>query len=108
MRAPFEIEVEALDRMRQSGEPVLVLDVREQQEVEICAIEGSLHIPMNTLPGRVGELPKDRDIVVVCHHGGRSAQVTMWLRTQGFGRAINLAGGVDAWARRIDPNMKVY
>jgi len=108
MPAPFEIEVEELDRRRKAGDDGLLLDVREAWEYELCAIDGSLHIPMNGLPGRVAELPKDRDIVVVCHHGGRSAQVTMWLRSQGFGRAINLDGGVDAWARRIDPNMKVY
>ena len=108
MPTPFEIEVEELDRIRKSGESPLVLDVREPAEVAICAIPDSLHIPMGALPARVGDLPKDRDIVVVCHHGGRSAQVTMWLRSQGLPRAINLEGGVDAWARRIDPNMKVY
>lgn len=108
MPAPFEIEVEELDRRRKAGGDDLVLDVREAWEYGLCAIDGSLHIPMSTLPARVAELPKDRDIVVVCHHGGRSAQVTMWLRSQGFDRAINLDGGVDSWARRIDPNMKVY
>ncbi len=108
MPAPFAIQVEELDGLRRSGGTPLLLDVREPQEVAICAIPDSLFIPMGTLPGRVGELPKDRDIVVVCHHGGRSAQVTLWLRAQGFDRAVNLDGGVDAWARRIDPNMKVY
>lgn len=108
MPAPFEIEVEELDRLRKGGESPLLLDVREAVEVGICAIPESLHIPMGSLPSRVGELPKHQDIIVVCHHGGRSAQVTMWLRSQGFSRATNLSGGVDAWARRIDPNMKVY
>ncbi|CAO3444799.1 Rhodanese-like domain protein [Azospirillum argentinense] len=108
MPAPFEMEVEDLDRIRTSGGDPLVLDVREPGEVAICALPDSLHIPMGALPARVGELPRDRDIVVVCHHGGRSAQVTMWLRSQGFSHATNLNGGVDAWARRIDPNMKVY
>lgn len=108
MAAPFEIEVEELDRRRKAGDGPVVLDVREPWEFALCAIDGSLHIPMNGLPGRVDELPKNRDVVVVCHHGGRSAQVTMWLRSKGFDRAINLDGGVDAWARRIDPNMKVY
>ncbi|WP_353859324.1 rhodanese-like domain-containing protein [Azospirillum formosense] len=108
MPAPFDMEVEDLDRIRTSGGDPLVLDVREAGEVAICALPDSLHIPMGALPARVGELPRDRDIVVVCHHGGRSAQVTMWLRSQGFSRATNLNGGVDAWARRIDPNMKVY
>ena len=108
MPAPFEMEVEELDRIRKSGGDPLLLDVREPGEVAICAIPDSLHISMGALPARVGELPRDRDIVVVCHHGGRSAQVTMWLRSQGLSRTTNLSGGVDAWARRIDPNMKVY
>lgn len=108
MPAPFDMDVEDLDRIRTSGGDPLVLDVREPGEVAICALPDSLHIPMGALPARVGELPRDRDIVVVCHHGGRSAQVTMWLRSQGFSRTTNLNGGVDAWARRIDPNMKVY
>ena len=108
MPAPFEIDVETLDQLRRSDDPPVLVDVREGWEREICSIEGSLHIPLATLPQRAGELPKDRDIVLVCHHGGRSAQATMWLRNQGFDRTINMAGGVDAWARQIDPNMKVY
>ncbi|RJF83953.1 sulfurtransferase [Azospirillum cavernae] len=108
MAVPFEIEVEELDRRRKVGDDLLLLDVREPWEHALCAIDGSLLIPMNGVPGRVADLPTDRDIVVVCHHGGRSAQVTMWLRSKGYGRAINLDGGVDSWARRIDPNMKVY
>ncbi len=108
MSVPFEIEVEELDRRRQAGDDLFLLDVRETWEHDLCAIDGSALIPMHSVPGRVAELPTDRDIVVVCHHGGRSAQVTMWLRSQGFDRAINLDGGVDSWARRIDPNMKVY
>lgn len=108
MSIPFEMDVETLDKLRRDGKNPLILDVREAQELEICAIEGVLHIPMRQISARFGELPKDRDIVVVCHHGGRSAQVTMFLRNQGLDRAINLDGGMDAWARRIDPNMKVY
>lgn len=108
MAVPFEIEVEDLDRMMKSGEPPVILDVREPWEHELCMIEGSIPVPLATLPERAGEFPADRDIVVVCHHGGRSAQATMWLRTKGFDHTINLGGGIDAWARQIDPNMKVY
>lgn len=108
MSIPFEMTVGTLDKLRRDGESPLILDVREPQELDICAIDGVLHIPMRQIPERMGELPKDRDIVVVCHHGGRSAQVTMFLRNQGIDRAINLDGGMDAWARHIDPNMKVY
>jgi rhodanese-related sulfurtransferase len=108
MPAPLQIDVETLNQLIRSDDPPLILDVREGWEVEICSIEGSLHIPLATLPRHAGDLPKDRDVVVVCHHGGRSAQATMWLRNRGLDRIINLAGGIDAWARQIDPNMKVY
>lgn len=95
------------DRLR-GNDGVVVLDVREPWEVELCRIGESLHIPLGQLPSAVTVLPRDRDIAVLCHHGMRSAHATSWLRTQGFDRAINLAGGIDAWARRIDPTMKVY
>ncbi|MFV3130042.1 rhodanese-like domain-containing protein [Niveispirillum sp. KHB5.9] len=103
-----ELTVEDLaDRLR-TDDGVVVLDVREPWEVELCDIAQSIHIPLGQLPSAVAALPKDRDIAVLCHHGMRSAYATQWLRSQGFDRAINLAGGIDAWARRIDPTMKVY
>lgn len=94
--------------MMAAGEPLVILDVRESWEIELSAIEGSIYIPLGLLPMRVGELPKDRPLVVLCHHGFRSAQATAWLRNQGFDTAMNLSGGIDAWARRIDPSLKVY
>lgn len=108
MTTPMEIDVDALARMRKDEAVHALIDVREDWELEICAVDGAVHIPMGTVPDRLGELPKDRPIVVLCHHGGRSAHVTMFLRRQGFDQAINLEGGIDAWARRIDPSMKVY
>ncbi len=94
--------------MRADGAPHAILDVREPWEIELSAIEGSIYIPLGVLPMRVGELPKDRPLVVLCHHGFRSAQATAWLRNQGFELAVNLTGGIDAWARRVDPSLKVY
>lgn len=108
MSVPMEIEVERLDAMRRSGEDHVLLDVREPWETDLVAVEGSMPIPMRMLPGRVAELPRDKPVVVMCHHGGRSAQVMMWLREQGFDQATNLSGGIDAWARRIDPDMRTY
>ena len=105
---PLQIDVDALQSLRQSGADLALVDVREPWEFELCAIEGSTSIPLGTLARRAGELPKDRQMVLVCHHGGRSAQATAWLRHNGFDKATNLMGGVDAWARRIDPTMKVY
>jgi rhodanese-related sulfurtransferase len=104
---PVEIDVATLDALRRSADPPLVLDVREPWEVEICALPDSLTIPLGSLAKRVGEIPAGRSITVLCHHGGRSAQATHWLRDRGL-PATNVAGGIDAWARRIDLGMAVY
>jgi rhodanese-related sulfurtransferase len=85
-----------------------LLDVREAWELQIARIEGALHIPMAQVPARIGELDAGTDVVVVCHHGGRSMQVALFLEKQGFARVHNMVGGVDAWARSVDPAMPVY
>ncbi|NMF97720.1 rhodanese-like domain-containing protein [Aromatoleum toluolicum] len=90
------------------GDQPLLLDVREPGEFAICRIEGSLLMPMATVPARQTELDPDDEIVVICHHGGRSAQVCMFLERQGFSKVINLAGGVAAWATQVDPTMPQY
>jgi rhodanese-related sulfurtransferase len=105
---PLEIGVEQLDRWRQAAAPLAILDVREPWERDICAFDGSLNIPMGELPGRAGELPDDRPVIVVCHHGMRSMHATQWLRAQGHDQACNLQGGIDAWASQIDGTMKRY
>lgn len=87
--------------------PVL-LDVREPWEHQICAIEGSRMVPMRELPSRVGELDPSQPVVCLCHHGGRSAHVASFLERQGFTEVFNLTGGLDAWARQIDPAMATY
>ena len=92
---------------KERAKPVL-LDVREAWEVQTCAIAGSRHVPMGEVPARKDELDADADIVVICHHGGRSMQVAMFLEKNGFARVHNLAGGVDSWARTVDPKMPVY
>jgi rhodanese-related sulfurtransferase len=85
-----------------------LLDVREPWEVAHCRIEGSLSVPMGEIASRLGELDPGRKTVVICHHGARSMHVAMWLAQQGFADVINLRGGIDAWARDIDPAMPVY
>ena len=85
-----------------------LLDVREPWELQIARIEGALHIPMAQVPARIAELDAGTDVVVVCHHGGRSMQVALFLEKQGFARVHNMVGGVDAWARSVDPAMPVY
>ena len=86
----------------------LLLDVREPWEFQTCSIAGSFHVPMGEIPSRAGELDPGSDVVVICHHGGRSMQVALVLEKNGFDKVHNLAGGVDAWARSVDPAMPVY
>jgi rhodanese-related sulfurtransferase len=85
-----------------------LLDVREPWEFDTCSIAGSLHVPMGDIPARRDEIDAERDVVVICHHGGRSMQVAMFLEQNGFSKVHNLAGGVDAWAKSVDPAMPVY
>jgi rhodanese-related sulfurtransferase len=85
-----------------------LLDVREAWEYAHCHIEGAQLIPMGTVPSRVAELPRDQDIVVICHHGGRSQQIGLLLERAGFDRVHNLQGGVHAWALQVDPGMPRY
>jgi len=85
-----------------------LLDVREPSEFAYCAIPGSVLMPMASVSARAQELPDDVEIVVICHHGGRSMQVAMFLERQGFAGLINLAGGVAQWAQQVDPAMPQY
>ena len=91
-----------------SGETLTVLDVREPEEIAIARFDGALEIPMQDIPARVGELDPAAEIVVVCHHGVRSAHVAMFLVDQGFSRVLNLAGGIDAWALEVDRSLTRY
>ena len=88
--------------------PPLLLDVREPWEHQTAHIENSMLVPMNTVPARLAELDPETDTVVICHHGGRSAQVALFLERNGFNKVFNLAGGVDGWARQVAPDMATY
>jgi rhodanese-related sulfurtransferase len=92
---------------QQRAKPLL-LDVREAWEVQTCSIAGSRHVPMGEIPARKDELDAAAEIVVICHHGGRSMQVAMFLEKNGFAKVYNLAGGVDSWARTVDSSMPLY
>ena len=102
-----EIQVEELKRRLDSGEDVFVLDVREPHEYQICNINGYL-IPLGDLPKRVHELDSSREIVAHCRSGARSAKAVDFLRQAGFKKVHNLAGGILAWADRVDPKMPKY
>jgi adenylyltransferase/sulfurtransferase len=106
MDAPLEIDVTtAAQRVREGA---LLLDVREPFEVTACAVAGSRHIPMRQIPGSLSDLPRDRLILALCHHGARSLRVTQYLRANGFPQVSNVAGGIDAWAVEIDPALPRY
>ena len=88
--------------------PPRLLDVREPWEHQTAHIENSMLVPMNSVPTRLSELDPEAETVVICHHGGRSAQVAMFLERNGFKKVFNLAGGVDGWARQVAPDMATY
>lgn len=102
-----DMTVEEFKQRLDRGDDLFVLDVREPHEFQICNLGGHL-IPLNDLPKRVGELDASREIVVHCKMGGRSAKAADFLRQSGFGRVHNLAGGISAWAERIDPKIPKY
>jgi rhodanese-related sulfurtransferase len=88
--------------------PPVLIDVREPWEFELCRIEGSRSIPLGALAAHVGELPRDRPLVMVCHHGHRSFHAAAMLKHAGFAQVHNLRGGVEEWAAEVEPTMKRY
>lgn len=105
----FEITPEELKQRLDNKADLTVLDVREPWEFQAANIAGSRHIPMDQIPARVNqELDPDGHIVVVCHHGVRSANVAAWMKQQGFERVQSLRGGIDRWSRVIDPTVPIY
>ena len=99
---------ELKERLAQDGGKPVLLDVREDWELNICSLSGALHIPMGQVPTRTEELDPEQELVVVCHHGVRSMRVVQYLASRGFRKLYNLQGGVNAWAREIDPAMQTY
>ena len=105
----YEITPEELKAKLDQGEPFTLLDVREPWEFETAHMAGAKLLPMGDVPSRAHqELDPEDHIVVVCHHGVRSMNVTAWLRQQGFGKAQSMHGGIDAWSRVVDKNMPTY
>ncbi len=99
---------EVAARIRAAPKEVVLLDVREPYERDLAHIEPSIHIPMRSVPDRLAEIPKDREVIVYCHGGARSAMVAGFLETRGYARVVNLAGGIDAWSRTVDPTVPRY
>jgi len=94
------------------GTDAVVLDVREPGELRAASVKPAgfelVHIPMNEIPGRLGQLDPGRAVAVLCHHGNRSMRVAMFLQQQGFDTVANIAGGIDAWSQELDPSVPRY
>ncbi len=93
---------------RAANRAFTLVDVREPWELQLSRLEFTIDIPLGELPARRHELPSDRPLVIMCHHGMRSAQAVLWLQSMGYSQVINLAGGIDAWSRDIDGTIGVY
>ena len=96
------------DLIANAAEAPQLLDVREPWEFDLARIAGSRLVPLGQLPMRLDELDPARETVVICHHGVRSMQAAFFLQAQGFRDVINLAGGIDAWSRDVDPETPMY
>jgi rhodanese-related sulfurtransferase len=105
---PEEISPAELRARLDQQRPLVLLDVRDEWETRLCRLENSTHIPIEEIELRTDELNPDDEIVVYCHHGIRSAAVASYLRGLGFAQAVNLAGGLDLWARTVDASMARY
>lgn len=110
IKTQAEISPRELKSRLDSGEKLVILDVREPHELKICSLVNTVHIPMGELADRLTELDKykDGDIVVYCRSGGRSGRCVEYMRLQGFNRALNLTGGILEWADQIDQSMNKY
>ena len=103
-----EISPQELKRRLDAGEQLQVLDVREPWECAIVSLPGTVNIPLAQVPQRLKELDAGRELIAMCKSGGRSRRAAEYLQTAGFQRVANLTGGIDAWARDIDPSLPTY
>jgi rhodanese-related sulfurtransferase len=105
----YEINPEEVKAKLDRHESFTLLDVREPWEFETASIAGAKLMPMGDVPSRAHqELDPEEHVIVICHHGVRSLNVTAWLRQQGFEKAQSMRGGIDAWSRQIDAHVPVY
>jgi rhodanese-related sulfurtransferase len=108
---PTETSPQAVQRRIDTGEPLVLIDVREPEEFAITRIEGATLIPMRKIPATLQQLKakaEDATLIVFCHHGVRSLNVVHWLREQGVPTCQSMAGGIDAWSAVVDPSVPRY
>ena len=103
-----EISAAELQAKRARGEKPVVIDVREDWELQLARIPDVVHVPMNQVPARLGEFARDTETIVMCHAGGRSMRVAQFLASQGFGNVANLSGGISAWSELVDATVPQY
>jgi rhodanese-related sulfurtransferase len=103
-----EISVLELKARRDRGEQPLVVDVREDWELQLARIPDVVHVPMSQIPARLPELSRDQETIVMCHAGGRSLRVAYFLANQGFTDVANLSGGITAWSEQVDATVPRY
>jgi sulfur-carrier protein adenylyltransferase/sulfurtransferase len=104
----LDLSVEEVRLRRERGEELAFLDVREPFEVQLAAIEGARHIPIERIPQSLSELDPGETLIVYCHVGGRSRRVVRFLRAQGFPKTFNMQGGIDRWSQVVDPSLRRY
>ena len=109
-KLPLEISCQKVKAKLDANEEFVLIDCREEDEYATVNIAAAKLFPMSQLMAKAAELEpyRDSEVVVHCHHGGRSMQVTRWLRQQGFNKAQSMAGGIDAWAAEIDASLPRY
>ncbi len=103
-----EISAPELKARRDRGETPLVIDVREQWELQLASIPDVVHVPMSQIPARLSEFAQDAETIVMCHAGGRSMRVAHYLADQGFTNVANLSGGISAWSELVDATVPRY
>jgi rhodanese-related sulfurtransferase len=104
----FAISPKELKKSLDNGDKLVLVDVREEWEYSLAKLDGSILIPLGTLPQSLGQLNRDSEIIAICHHGMRSADATNFLLQQGFQKVKNLVGGIDAWSTQVDATVPRY
>ena len=108
MNSIKEISVQSLNEKINNNEKFALIDVREDEELKISKISQAIHIPMNSIANHLKQLPSEKQIIIMCKSGGRSAQVCEYLNRQGYSNVYNLKGGIISWALEIDPTLDIY
>ncbi|MGH7183181.1 MAG: rhodanese-like domain-containing protein [Nitrospiraceae bacterium] len=104
----FVISPKELKTRLDKGDQLVLLDVREDWEYSLAKIDGSILVPLGTLPQSLTRLNRESEIIAICHHGMRSADATNFLLQQGFSNVKNLVGGIDAWSTQVDGAVSRY